>query len=74
MEGAKHVDIIVNLLENSPMIHFHICPTEIAAAMLILDTVQVYAFHYWHITRSCFTKMYHKGCAVCNKEHRNNSN
>jgi len=46
--------------------HFHICYTEIAVLMLIIDTMQMYAFHYWHIVRTCFTKMYHKDCEVCN--------
>lgn len=44
--------------------HIHICPTEIAIAMMIWDAVQMYAFHYKHILFSFIWK--DKDCEVCN--------
>ncbi len=49
------------------MLHFHICPTEIAAFIQLYEVMAMYAFHIKHIVFSFFTQMYHKHCKVCNK-------
>jgi len=49
------------------MIHFHICPVEIAAFIQLYEVAVMYAFHAKHIVMSAFTKMYDKHCKVCNK-------
>jgi hypothetical protein len=52
----------------------HICPTEIAAIMMMLDTIKVYTYHYKHIIASFFvrhnnSKTNQTDCIVCTGEY-----
>jgi len=44
----------------------HLTHPETTSLILIIEQMQMYAFHYYNITRTCFTQMYHKDCDVCN--------
>ena len=44
----------------------HLTHPETTSLILILEQTQMYAFHYWHIIRAGFTKMYDKDCEICN--------
>lgn len=35
--------------------HFHICPTEIAAFFMLVEAVQMYAYHYWLTIKNVVT-------------------
>jgi len=44
--------------------HFHICPTEISAFMVMYESVLLYATHYKHIM---VAQWHDAKCKVCQK-------